>query len=98
MHNGIASNNCDNTSGGVKIAATINAPTITYGRAFFSFSMLAMPNRTSSTTTIGTSNVRPNAMNRLITKLKYASMSGETETDAGAKPAMNLNTKPKTTK
>src|SRR5215203_1246462 len=90
MHSGTASNNCDRTSGGVKMAATMNAPTITYGRAFFSLSMVARPNRTSSTTTIGTSNVRPNAMNNPITKLKYASMSGDTDTDAGAKPAMNL--------
>jgi hypothetical protein len=57
-----------------------------------------MPKRTSSTTTIGTSKVKPNAIKRLITKPKYASMSGETATDAGAKPAMNLNTKPNTTK
>ena len=82
----------------MKIAATMKAPTITYGRACFSFSTLAMPKRTSSTTTIGTSNVIPNAMNMPITKLKYASMSGDTVTDIGAKFAMKRKISLKTMK
>ena len=35
---GTASNNCDNTSGGVKMAASTKAPTMRYGRALLSFS------------------------------------------------------------
>ena len=59
---------------------------------------LTTPSRTSTTTTIGTSNVMPNAMNIVITKLKYASMSGATVTDFGAISLMTRNTVPKTKK
>ena len=80
------------------MAATMKAPTITYGRTCLSFSTLAMPKRTSSTTTIGTSKVIPNARNMPITNPKYASISGDTVTDIGAKFAMKRKISLKTTK
>src|SRR5258706_15139142 len=84
--------NWDNTSGGVTTAATTKAPTITYGRASFSCWMVTTPMRTSTITTIGISNGTPKARNIVITKLKYASMSGAGVIDFGAKPWMKANT------
>src|SRR6267378_4074955 len=75
-----------------------SAATMTYGRASRSFSTLTRPILTSTMTTIGISNVTPKAMNIVITKLKYASMSGAGVIDFGAKPWMNANTLPNTKK
>jgi len=63
------------TSGGVKIAPTMNAPTMTYGRIDLSFSSETTPIRTSTTTTIGVSKVSPKAMNIVSTNDRYLSMS-----------------------
>ena len=63
------------TSGGVKIAPTTKAPTITYGRIDRSFCSETTPMRTSTTTTTGVSNVMPNAMNIVRTNDRYLSMS-----------------------
>jgi predicted pyridoxine 5'-phosphate oxidase superfamily flavin-nucleotide-binding protein len=82
--------------GGVTIAATTNAPTMKYGRASRSFSTVTTPARTRMISTIGISNVTPNARNIVITKLKYASMSGAGVIDFGAKSLMKRNTVPKT--
>ena len=49
-----------------------------------------------TTTITGTSNAKPKAMNMLITKPKYASMSGAAVMLLGAKLWMNLNTCPNT--
>src|SRR5260221_12478575 len=83
--------NWDNTSGGVTTAATTKAPTITYGRASFSCWMVTTPMRTSTITTIGISNVTPKARIMVITKLKYASMSGACVIDFAANPWMKPN-------
>jgi len=85
-------------SGGVRIAAMMNARTMKYERKLFSFSIETIPSRASTTTAIGTSNAAPNAMNIIITKLRYASMSGIAETLFGAKLWMNVKTLPKTKK
>jgi len=76
----------------------MKAPTITYGRASRSFSTLTRPILTSTMTTIGISKVTPKARNIVITKLKYASMSGAGVIDFGAKLWMNANTLPNTKK
>ena len=94
----MASSSWDSTSGGVTTAAMTKAPTMTYGRASRSFSTLTTPILTSTMTTIGISKVTPKAMNIVITKLKYASMSGAGVIDFGAKPWMNANTLPNTKK
>ncbi len=60
--------------------------------------MLTRPTRTSTITTIGISKVTPKAMNIVMTKLKYASMSGAGVIDFGAKPWMKAKTFWKTKK
>ena len=65
--------------------------------AYLSF-VLTMPRRASTTTAIGTSKAAPKAMNIVMTKLRYASMSGIAETLFGATLWMNVNTLPKTKK
>src|SRR5467141_3666865 len=97
-HIGMASRSWDSTSGGVTTAAMMKAPTMTYGRASCSFSTLTRPILTSTMTTMGISNVTPKARNIVITKLKYASMSGAGVIDFGAKLWMNANTLPNTKK
>src|SRR5437773_10530270 len=80
------------TSGGVNIAPTTNAPTITYGRISFSLSIETTPTRTRTMTTTGTSKVTPNAMKVVSTKERYLSMSVIHATPSGAMDAMNLKT------
>ncbi|SKO20027.1 Uncharacterised protein [Mycobacteroides abscessus subsp. massiliense] len=72
------------------IAATTNAPTITYGRAFLSCSVETMPILASNTTTTGTSNVVPNATNMPKIKDRYLSISVAILTPTGVTPAKNL--------
>ena len=48
--------------------------------------------RTSTMTAIGISKVTPKARNMVMTKLKYASMSGAGVIDLGAKLWMKANT------
>ncbi len=55
-----------------------------------------MPARTSTITTIGISKATPKAMNIVITKLKYASMSGAGVMLFGANSLMKVNTRPNT--
>ena len=45
---------------------------------------------------MGISNATPKAMNMVITKLKYASMSGAGVMLLGAKSLMKVNTRPNT--
>ncbi len=65
-------------------APTTNAPTITYERIAFSFSIVTMRRRTSTSTITGTSNVTPKAMNMVSTNDRYLSMSVIICTPAGA--------------
>src|SRR5258705_106089 len=80
------------TSGGVNIAPITNAPTITYGRISFSFSIETTPTRTSTITATGTSKVIPNATKVVSANDRYLSMSVIHATPSGAIDAMNLNT------
>ena len=97
-HNGKASMNCEVMSGGVTTAATINAPTMKYGRIARSLATLVMPSRVITTSTIGVSKVSPNARNIVSANPKYASMSGETLMASGANPKITGNSSRNTTK
>ena len=86
---GTAKASCEITSGGVTIAAMMNASTMKYPRNSRSFWMGTMPRCASTTTTMGTSNARPNTMNSVSTKPKYCSMSGAAVMLWGAQLWMN---------
>ncbi len=60
--------------------------------------MVTRPMRTSTITTIGTSNVMPNTRNMVSANDRYCSMSGATVIDLGAQRYTTSNTAPKTMK
>ena len=70
MQSGMASANCDATSGGVTTAAAMKAPTITYRRTSVNVLIETNPVATNTTTTMGVSNATPKAMNIPKIKLK----------------------------
>ena len=73
---GSASNNCDTTSGGVRMAAATKAMTIATLRFSASVSGAIRPDRTSNNRMTGNSNANPNAKIRRMISERYSEMRG----------------------
>ena len=86
IHIGIAKNNCEKISGGVRSMPKIKNNKIRQGREFASVDFLAIPALTIKYVAIGISNAIPNAKINLITKFKYCEISVITTTESGAMP------------
>ena len=91
-HIGIARNNCEKTSGGVKSIPTKRKNTIKYGLALFTDFLEAIPLLTKSRVAIGISKAIPKAKTSLNTKLRYWLISVIIRIDPGAISIKNLKT------